>query len=76
MKISNIVATVTLSKPLDLIYLHENLKGTQRDPKIHWLKYRIPSNNSYIAFYQSGKFLVTAKSMELVDENVKYILPA
>ena len=74
MKISNIVATVTLSKPLDLIHLHENIPGTQRDPKVHWLKYRIPPTNSYIAFYKSGKFLVTAKSMEQVNENVRYVL--
>lgn len=74
MKISNIVATVTLKERLDLAYLHKKIKGTIRDPKVHWLKYRIPKNNSYIAFYQSGKFLITAKSIEQVDENVEYIL--
>ena len=74
MKISNIVATVTLKERLDIAYLHQNIKDTIRDPKVHWLKYRIPKDNSYIAFYQSGKFLITAKSMEQVNENANYIL--
>lgn len=74
MKISNIVATVKLAAPLDIGYLNQNIPGTVKDPKVHWLKYRIPENNSYVAFYQSGKFLITAKSFELVDENVRYIL--
>ncbi|MCX6693058.1 MAG: hypothetical protein NT074_00665 [Methanomicrobiales archaeon] len=74
MKISNIVGTVKLSVPLDIGYLNQNIPGTVKDPKIHWLKYRIPKNNSYVAFYQSGKFLITAKSFDLVDENVRYIL--
>jgi transcription initiation factor TFIID TATA-box-binding protein len=74
MKISNIVATVALKERLDIAYLHKKIKGTIRDPKVHWLKYRIPKDNSYVAFYQSGKFLITAKSMEQVDQNVNTIL--
>ena len=62
MKISNIVATVELIKPFDISFLNKNIKGTVRDPKVHWLKYRIPYNNSYIAFYKSGKFVVNANS--------------
>jgi transcription initiation factor TFIID TATA-box-binding protein len=74
MKISNIVATVKLSAPLDIDYLNQNILGTEKDPKVRWLKYRIPKNNSYVAFYRSGKFLITAKSFVLIDENVRYIL--
>jgi len=74
MKISNIVATVKLEAPLDIGYLNQNIPGTVKDPKVHWLKYRIPKNNSYVAFYQSGKFLITAKSFEQVNENVKHVL--
>jgi transcription initiation factor TFIID TATA-box-binding protein len=74
MKISNIVATVKLATPLDIGYLNQNIPGTVKDPKVHWLKYRIPKNNSYVAFYQSGKFLVTAKSFDQIDKNVKYVL--
>jgi len=74
MKISNIVATVKLTAPLDIGYLTQNIPGTVKDPKVHWLKYRIPKNNSYVAFYKSGKFLITAKSFEQVDKNVKHVL--
>jgi transcription initiation factor TFIID TATA-box-binding protein len=74
MKISNIVATVKLAAPIDIGYLNQNIPGTVKDPKVHWLKYRIPENNSYVAFYQSGKFLITAKSFEQIDKNVKYVL--
>ena len=74
MKISNIVATVKLATPLDIDYLNQKIPGTIKDPKVHWLKYRLPKNNSYIAFYKSGKFLVTAKTIEQVDKNVKNVL--
>jgi transcription initiation factor TFIID TATA-box-binding protein len=74
MKISNIVATVKLAAPLDIGYLNQNIPGTVKDPKVHWLKYRLPKNNSYVAFYRSGKFLVTSKSFEQIDKNVKYVL--
>jgi transcription initiation factor TFIID TATA-box-binding protein len=74
MKISNVVATVKLAAPLDIGYLIQNIPGTVKDPKVHWLKYRIPKNNSYVAFYKSGKFLVTAKSFEQIDDNVKHVL--
>ena len=74
MNISNIVATVKLAAPFDIGYLNQNIAGTVKDPKVHWLKYRIPKNNSYVAFYQSGKFLVIAKSFEQIDDNVKHVL--
>ena len=74
MKISNIVATVKLKIPFDINYLNQNIPGTIKDPKVHWLKYRMPNNNSYIAFYRSGKFLVTAKSFEQLNETVSYVL--
>jgi len=74
MKISNIVATVELIKPFDISFLNKNIKGTVRDPKVHWLKYRIPYNNSYIAFYKSGKFVVNAKSFEQIDNNINFVL--
>lgn len=74
MKISNIVATVDLVTPFDIDFLNRNIPGTVKDPKVHWLKYRIPNNNSYIAFYQSGKFLVNGKSFEQIENNVKFVL--
>jgi transcription initiation factor TFIID TATA-box-binding protein len=74
MKISNIVATVKLAAPLDIDYLNQKIPGTKKDPKVHWLKYRLPKNKSYVAFYKSGKFLVTAKTFEQIDKNVNYVL--
>jgi transcription initiation factor TFIID TATA-box-binding protein len=74
MKIVNIVATVRLSAPLDLQYLLSSIEGTIRNPKVHWLQFRLPPDNTYIAFYQSGKFLVTAKSMSILKVNVESVL--
>ena len=74
MKISNIVATVTLNHPFNLEFLSQNIQNVQIHPKVHWLKYRIPQNNSYIAFYKSGKFLVTARSLKQLNENARTIL--
>lgn len=64
MKIANIVATVTLSSPLDLQYIHSRLPQTEFPGKSPWLKMRLPPDNTYIAFYKSGKFLITTKIAE------------
>ncbi len=59
MEIVNIVATVTLNRPLDLAALHELLPGSKM-PKTGspWLQYRLAPENYYVPFYRSGKFLV------------------
>ena len=74
MKVTNIVATVRLNDPFDLDFISSNIENIKRHPKVHWLKYRIPDNNSYIAFYKSGKFLVTAKSLDQLNKNLNYVL--
>jgi transcription initiation factor TFIID TATA-box-binding protein len=74
MKIVNIVATVKLTAPFDLQHIHNSIQETTRNPKVHWLQLRIPPDNSYIAFYQSGKFLVTAKSMDKLQKNIDTVL--
>jgi transcription initiation factor TFIID TATA-box-binding protein len=74
MKIVNIVATVKLTAPLDLQHIHNSIDGTIRNPKVHWLQLRIPPDSTYIAFYQSGKFLVTAKSIEKLQKNIDIVL--
>jgi len=74
MKISNIIATVELGEPFDIAFLNKNIPGTIKDPKVHWLKYRIPDNNSYVAFYQSGKFMVNANSFEQIEKKTKFVL--
>ncbi len=60
-KIANVVATITLTAPLDLALIHERLSQTELPGKSPWLKMRLPPNNTYIAFYKSGKFLITVK---------------
>jgi transcription initiation factor TFIID TATA-box-binding protein len=63
------VATVKLSSPLDLGKLAAALKGSEFCTSGgKWLKMRLPPENHYIAFYMSGKFLVTGvKSLEEIE---------
>ena len=65
-KIANVVAIVTLTAPLDLALIHERLPQTELPGKSPWLKMRLPPNNTYIAFYKSGKFLLTSKDPEKI----------
>lgn len=62
MQIVNTIATITLDRPLDLVHLHQNIKGSEQG-KSHWLKYRLQPENQYVAFYKSGKFLLTGKTV-------------
>ena len=72
--VGNVVATAKLSGPLDLELLHHNLPGSEVSTS-HWLKYRMPEDNRYVAFYKSGKFLLTGKGvLEKKDELCKTIL--
>jgi transcription initiation factor TFIID TATA-box-binding protein len=74
MKISNVVATVNLHIPIDLKKISESFPSSEFSPTSSWLKVRLPPNNTYIAFYKSGKFLVTAKSVELINEIANRVL--
>jgi transcription initiation factor TFIID TATA-box-binding protein len=69
LQIVNMVAIVKLSTPLDLGTLASALKGSEFGTSGgKWLKMRLQPENYYIAFYKSGKFLITgAKSMQEVD---------
>lgn len=67
MKIVNIVAIVTLPQPLNLQKLRFNLPEIEYSPKVHWLKMRVQPENSYVAFYLSGKFLVIGKSLDQLN---------
>lgn len=62
MQIVNTIATITLDKPLDLVQLHQKIEGSEQG-KSHWLKYRLQPENQYVAFYKSGKFLLTGKTV-------------
>lgn len=63
MKIVNVVAVATLDQPLDLPLIHSKLAGSSFPEKSHWLRMRL-EDNTYMAFYRSGKFLITQKHPE------------
>jgi len=70
MEIVNIVATVEVSSHLDLQKIASAVENTEFDPSGgKWLKMRLRPEGYYIAFYGSGKFLVTGvRSLGLVEE--------
>ncbi len=74
LKIVNIVVIVKLKNSLDLDFISFNLKDTEMS-KSRWLKMRLMPENYYIAFYRSGKILITGlKNMNDIEEIVEKIL--
>jgi TATA-box binding protein (TBP) (component of TFIID and TFIIIB) len=79
MEIVNVVATVTLDRPLDLAAVQEVLPGSKmggsRPPCV---QYRLLPENYYVPFYASGTFLVnglrSANSVLPVADRVISIL--
>ena len=74
LKIANVVATVTLTAPLDLVLIHKRLPQTEIPGKSPWLKLRLKPDNTYIAFYKSGKFLITTKFPKRLDNIAQRVL--
>lgn len=72
--IANVVATVTLTAPLDLALIHDRVPQTEFPGKSPWLKLRLKPDNTYTAFYKSGKFLITTKHPEKIDKIAKQVL--
>ena len=73
-EIANVVATVTLTAPLDLALIHELVPQTEFPGKSPWLKLRLKPDNTYTAFYKSGKFLITTKQPEKIDQIARQVL--
>jgi len=74
MEIVNIISVAKLRNSLDLEVLNEKLENTEFNKGKTWLKMRLQPDNNYIAFYKSGKFLVTGlKSMEKVEDVVNRV---
>lgn len=72
MKIVNVVAIATLDHPLDLPLIHSSIPGSSFPKNAHWLRMRL-EDNTYIAFYKSGKFLITQKNpdkLEMIADRV------
>lgn len=60
MKIVNVVAIVELSTPIGLERLASAIQDTRyAESEARWLKMRLQPEGYYIAFYKSGKFLIT-----------------
>lgn len=71
MEIVSILATVTLNSPLDLELLPKNIQDSElTKANGGWLKYRLKPEMRYIAFYKSGKFLITGKYLQNNLSNV------
>jgi len=65
MEIVSLVATATLNESLDLELLQKKIKGSDlTKANGGWLKYRLKPEMRYIAFYKSGKFLITGKDLQ------------
>ena len=75
-KIVSMVTICTLDQPLDLLYLANNIEGAILPKKIGiWVKYRIKPENYYIAFYKSGKILITGvKSLKEINNTAQRVL--
>jgi transcription initiation factor TFIID TATA-box-binding protein len=74
MKIVNVVATVKLASPLDLQMIHSQIHNTEFSKQGHWLKMRLPTDNSYIAFYKPGKFLIIQKDPKRIEKIAHIVL--
>ncbi|MBZ2164490.1 hypothetical protein [Methanobacterium spitsbergense] len=73
MEIVNIVAIAKMREPFDLDLLLNKLDHTERAPV--WLKMRLKPENYYIAFYGSGKFLITGiKDIKMVENISKRVI--
>ena len=73
MDIVNIVAVAKMKKSFDLDLLLNKLDNTERAPS--WLKMRLKPENNYIAFYRSGKFLITGlKINKRIDDISKRVI--
>jgi transcription initiation factor TFIID TATA-box-binding protein len=76
LQIVNMVATVKLSSSLDLEMLARSLEGSEFSSSGgKWLKVRLAPENYYIAFYKSGKFLITGvKSREDIEKIAERVI--
>lgn len=73
-EIANVVATVSLTAPLDLELIHERVPQTEFPGKSPWLKLRLKPDNTYTAFYKSGKFLITTKHPGKINDIARQVL--
>src|SRR5271157_3533439 len=75
-KLVSIVMSCTLDQSLDLNSLSKSIEGViLPKQKRNWVNYRIKPENYYIAFYKSGKILITGvKSLEKINYAAQQVL--
>lgn len=75
MKIANIVAVADVNGKFNLDYLNSKIDNSELTPTKNWLKMRLKPENNYIAFYSSGKFLITGvKTFEEIHKTIKKVM--
>jgi len=73
MEIVNIIAVAKMKEKFDLEELSNRLDNTENTAV--WLKMRLKPENYYIAFYSSGKFLITGiKTLDMLNIISKRVL--
>lgn len=76
LKIVSMVTICTLDQPLDVHFLSMNIDGAKLSKTGgSWVKFRLKPENHHIAFYKSGKILITGiKSIEKIKSTTQRIL--
>jgi transcription initiation factor TFIID TATA-box-binding protein len=76
LEIVNIVAIGIMQEPFDLDMLSNKIAGTSFPKNSRtWLKMNLLPEKYYIAFYRSGKFLITGvKNIEAIDGIILRVL--
>jgi len=59
MEIVNVVGTVKAAESFDFDAIEKNVRGGEFTQARVWLKMRLLPERNYVAFYKSGKFLIT-----------------
>lgn len=76
LKIVSMVTICTIDQKLDFQYLSSNLDGAILPKKgASWVKLRLKPENYYIAFYKSGKILITGiNTLEKINSTAQRII--
>jgi transcription initiation factor TFIID TATA-box-binding protein len=74
-RVVNIVAIAKVKGFFNLTLLAERVSETEFSPEMRWLKMRLKPEDYYVAFYKSGKFLITGvKDFDLIAQIVNRVL--
>ncbi len=75
LKIVNIVATSNLQTKINLDVFASSVENTEYNPEVFpGLTYRIPELTSTILIFSSGKIVVLAKNIGIIEESISCLL--